>query len=244
MRILSLLQRLLDLSQGIGYGSYSINKEVNSFYSFIPDGKIFVDVGGNKGLYSEALCNRFSPNQIHIFEPASTNIEILKAKFYKCDNIFINGCGLSNVNTDSVLYSDESGSGLGSLTKRNLEHFGIDFSLKENIKLQRFDDYWKINISSNFIDLFKIDVEGHELKVLEGIGSKISNIKVIQFEFGGCNIDTKTYFQDFWYFFKNHDFEMFRITPFGIFKIGKYKEEYERFQTTNYVCVNKRFINL
>ena len=50
------------------------------------------------------------------------------------------------------------------------------------------------------IDFFKIDVEGHEMDVLKGIGDKISNIKLIQFEFGGCNIDTRCFFQDFWYF--------------------------------------------
>ncbi len=86
--------------------------------------------------------------------------------------------------------------------------------------------------------MFKIDVEGHELKVLEGVGSLINKIKVIQFEFGGCNIDTKTYFRDFWYFFKERNFDIYRITPLGPMKITQYKECYERFETTNYFCVN------
>lgn len=239
---ISILQRLLDLSQGIGYGTPSIQKEISSFYSLIPNGKIFIDVGGNKGLYTEAILKRFEPLEIHIFEPSKINIEKLNSKFSKYDNIVINQCGLSNVNTSSVLYSNESGSGLGSLTKRKLDHFGIDFSVEEKIKLLRFDDYWNINIKSEIIDLFKIDVEGHELEVLEGLGNRITDIKIIQFEFGGCNIDTKTYFQDYWYFFKNNNFDIFRITPFGNFKISKYKEEYERFQTTNYVCLNKKLL--
>lgn len=108
---------------------------------------------------------------------------------------------MSNINSRSILYSNESGSGLGSLTKRKLDHFGIDFSVEENIELIRFDEYSVNNIIDKDIDLLKIDVEGHELKVLEGVGEKIKNIKIIQFEFGGCNIDTKTYFQDYWYFF-------------------------------------------
>jgi hypothetical protein len=33
-----------------------------------------------------------------------------------------------------------------------------------------------------------------------------------------------------------------RITPFGNYEIKNYKEEYERFQTTNYFCVNKSLL--
>ncbi|WP_445778772.1 hypothetical protein [Shewanella sp.] len=45
--------------------------------------------------------------------------------------------------------------------------------------------------------MIKIDIEGHELSVLKVFGAAIEATKVIQFEFGDCNIDTRTYFQDF-----------------------------------------------
>lgn len=186
--------------------------------------------------------NIYKPNQIHIFEPSKTNIFILKDKFKDKNKIVVNDCGLSNINTNTILFSNVKGSGLASTTKRRLDHFGIDFSIEENIKLIRFDEYWEKNINSEIIDLFKIDVEGHELEVLEGVGEKIKNIRVIQFEFGGCNIDTKIFFQDYWYFFKKYNFDIFRITPFGNFEVKKYKESDERFQTTNYFCVNKNLL--
>ena len=200
-KIMSTIQFLLDQYHGIGYGSSSIKKELNSFLKFIPDGKIFVDVGGNKGLYTKEILEVYKPKQIHIFEPSKTNVEILKEKFKDNKFIFINDCGLSNINSNFILYSNESGSGLGSLTKRKLDHVGIYFSVEENIKLIRFDGYWIKNIKEKEIDLLKIDVEGHELEVLEGIGERIKDVKIIQFEFGGCNIDTRTYFQNYWYFF-------------------------------------------
>ncbi|MCF8342829.1 MAG: FkbM family methyltransferase [Chitinophagaceae bacterium] len=243
-KIISKIQFLLDLYQGIGYGTSSIKKEMNSFFKFIPDGKIFVDVGGNKGFYTQGILEIYKPNQIHIFEPSKTNIEILEENFKENKLIFINDCGLSNVNSNSILYSNKSGSALGSLTKRKLDHFGINFSVEENIRLIRFDEYWEKNISEKEIDLLKIDVEGHELEVLEGVGEKIKNVKIIQFEFGGCNIDTRTYFQDYWYFFKKNNFQIYRITPFGNYEIKNYKEEYERFRTTNYFCVNKNLLYL
>lgn len=79
------------------------------------------------------------------------------------------------------------------------------------------------------------------MNVLDGIGDRIKNIKVIQFEFGGCNIDTRTYFQDYWYFFKKNDFSIYRITPLGNMFIEKYREKDERFITTNFICINNRF---
>jgi FkbM family methyltransferase len=166
-------------------------------------------------------------------------VNILKHKFGNRGNVIINNCGLSNVCRKDVLYSNEEGSALSSLTKRNLDHFNIEFSFTEEVTLKRFDDYWDDNTIGDVIDLFKIDVEGHEMAVLEGIGNKIDRIKVIQRELGGANIDTRMFFRDFYHFFENNNFDIYRITPFGSLKINKYKEKYERFQTTNYFSINR-----
>jgi hypothetical protein len=64
---------------------------------------------------------------------------------------------------------------------------------------------------------------------------------MVMFEFGGCNIDTRTYFQDFFYFFKKHDMSIYRITPSGFFHpIPKYLEELEQFRTTNFLATRER----
>ena len=75
--------------------------------------------------------------------------------------------------------------------------------------------------------------------MLKGLGAAISAKNNIQFEFGGCNIGTRTYFQDFWYFFKSHHFILYRITPIGAEPINQYKESEEYFSTTNYVAINE-----
>ena len=177
---------------------------------------------------------------MHIFEPSSINIDILKEKF-KDNRVIINSLGLSNKNHICKLFSDKIGSPLASLTKRRVNHFNKTFDQEEDIKVIKFDNYWKKKIKSDIIDLFKIDAEGHELDVLNGIGAKIKDIKVIQFEFGGCNIDTRTFFQDFWYFFKEHNFTIYRITPFTPIKVDEYREIDEKFITTNYFSLNNRW---
>jgi hypothetical protein len=126
-------------------------------------------------------------------------------------------------------------------------------SKSEEIITKRFDDYWKTtefgksddkSNDNTIIDYVKIDVEGHELDVLEGFGSIIDNVRIIQFEFGGANIDTRTFFQDFWYFFTDKNYSLYRISPIGVLPIRKYTELDEFFSTTNYIAVNNKFSNI
>lgn len=63
---------------------------------------------------------------------------------------------------------------------------------------------------------------------------------MVLFEFGGCNIDTRRFFRDYWHFFENTTMEIFRTTPSGyLIKIEKYKEDYEQFCYSNFVAKRK-----
>ena len=109
----------------------------------------------------------------------------------------------------------------------------------EEINTTTLDEYVSINKIGE-IDLLKIDVEGHELDVLNGAHKCLQENKIgcIQFEFGGCNIDTRTFFQDFWYLLvEKHGFLIFRITPLGTKPVKTYSELDEIFLTTNFFAV-------
>lgn len=60
-------------------------------------------------------------------------------------------------------------------------------------------------------------------------------VDFIQFEFGGTNIDSRTYFQDFYYLLKDQ-YNIYRILKDGLFQITQYKEVYEVFITTNFLA--------
>ena len=240
IRIYSLVDLYSSYAQGLGWGSSTIKEEINACLSLLKTKpNIFIDIGGNKGLYTEGIINEIGSIEAHIFEPSEINYKMLKDKFSFSNTIKINKIALSNSASKAKLFSDIPGSGIASLTKRRLDHFDIEIDHEEEVDLIRFDEYWDKN--STIIDYVKIDVEGHELDVLEGFGKLISKTKLIQFEFGGCNIDTRTYFQDFWYFFLERNFIIYRITPRGFLRIPSYKEKYEFFRTTNYIALNKSF---
>jgi len=237
-KLLGLCELLSSYLLGKGAGAGTVRKELSAVLrvSEQRDVRIFVDVGGNKGVYTEQVVARFPDCKVVIFEPAEVNVCTLREKFSDNPNVTIEQAALSNITGESFLYSDCEGSGLASLTKRRLDHFGIEFSTAESVKRIKFEDYWEKHLDSAKIDICKIDIEGHELDCLSGFGRAIDFIDVIQFEFGGCNIDTRTFFQDFWYFFKERGFSLYRIAPIGVIKIHQYREIDESFRTTNYIA--------
>ncbi len=239
-KILGLLEKKVTSWQGKGCGSISIDLEVKTLQQLLSrKPKIFIDIGGNVGLYT-AKMKALNPDlEVHIFEPSPVNIIKLQERFQKDPLISILPFALSDEKKEGTLFSDKAGSGLASLTKRKLDHFHIAFDHEEKVKCLRFEDYWHENLSSKPIDCVKMDVEGHELDVLKGFGKALDATQLIQFEFGGCNIDTRTYFQDFWYFFSDHHFTLYRVTPLGAQHIPHYKEIDEFFSTTNYIAVRK-----
>ena len=237
IKILNLIELTLAHLQGKGWGSASIKKEFSSVSSLLSKSpSLCVDIGGNKGLYTEEILRNFPLCKVVIFEPSISNSNLLHSKFSENANVTIEQKAVSNIDGEATLYSDSDGSVLASLTKRRLEHFDIAFEHSEKIAVIRFEDYWKSELGSENIDLVKLDIEGHELDALNGFGEALKFIDVIQFEFGGCNIDTRTFWQDFWYFFTENNFDLYRITPFGKIKITKYKELDEFFLTTNFLA--------
>lgn len=87
--------------------------------------------------------------------------------------------------------------------------------------------------------VLKLDIEGHELSALLGATETLRQIEIVQFEFGGGNIDSHTYFQDFWYFFTDLEFDLHRLTPTGLNRVAEYSEMLEVFRPTNYFAVRK-----
>ncbi len=209
------------------------------------DGALCVfDVGANRGEFLDDVLGPVDsagiPLEIHAFEPARAAFQKLQERFGEHPGIHLNNLGLGSRAGESDLFSDAGGSALASLSHRRLDHLGIDFSHTERVQIELLDDYCRrLHISR--IDLLKLDVEGHELDVLEGARRMLSErrIRLVSFEFGGADIDSRTYFQDFWYFFRDYDpARLNRITPSGLLvPLDHYRESFEQFRTSNYVVL-------
>ncbi len=226
--------------RGKGFDSGGVRHEAGVAHDMLgAPPKLAIDIGGNVGHYTAELRRRTADVEIHVFEPSATNVEVLRSRFSADTSITIVPSAVSNVAGEATLYSNAPGSPLASLARRDLDHMGIAFDVVEAVSTLRFEDYWRDRLGSRPLDIVKLDVEGHELAVLEGFGPAIAHVKVLQFEFGGCNIDTRTYFRDFWRYFSSRTFDLYRITPLGYELIPEYREADEHFSLTNFVAVSR-----
>lgn len=201
------------------------------------------DVGANQGQFLGLITSglRRRPFQAHAFEPSRRTFEILAERHGNDEHVTLNPCGLGRKPGEYVLYTDRDGSGLASLTKRRLDHIGREMGQSERVRIDTVDAYCEKHGIAR-IDLLKIDVEGHELDVLAGAERMFAEERVTlaAFEFGGCNIDTRTFLQDFFYFFRERKMALYRLTPSGHLQpLPRYKELYEQFTTTNFLAVRE-----
>jgi FkbM family methyltransferase len=205
------------------------------------DKLMIFDVGANVGMYTILVNEIFSKNSdIFSFEPSKKTFNKLGVNTKQITNTNLFNFGFGSINGFLTLYNNEEESGLASVYERRLDHFNIKMNLKEEIEIKTIDSFCTEN-NIKEINLLKLDVEGHELGVLTGAVNMLNSCKInfIQFEFGGCNIDSRTYFQDFYYLL-NKDFYIYRIVVDGLYKIENYKEMYEAFTTTNYLAERKK----
>lgn len=200
--------------------------------------EIIFDVGANIGDYTKNLQVFFPNAQIHSFEPAKETFRTLADNIIG-PNVILNNMGISNEMKTGTIYSDKENSGLASLYNRQLDYLRLEFTRKEQVELVTLDDYCGSH-SIDRIDFLKMDIEGNEYNALLGATNllKKSKIGAIQIETGGANMDSKTYFRDFWNLL-HKDFDVFRVLQDGFKRIDCYEEKLECFETTNWLFVKR-----
>lgn len=247
-KVLYLLILELEHLQGIGAGAgvYSSGEEVLT--KMMPGSEVektVFDVGANVGDFTDMIDSNTENTTIHLFEPQESLVNELFDKFSTDNNKYVNNHALSDKTSETIIHYNEERSSLASLSKRRLDHMDIKFNKEELVKTETLDNYCRQNHIEE-IDLLKIDVEGHELNVLRGAAEMLSSQSVIciSFEFGGANIDSKTYLQDYFYFFDKYGYTIHRILPRGdLYKIDSYSELDEKFRTTNFVAIKDSYLD-
>jgi FkbM family methyltransferase len=245
----NIFKNLLRLSlDGMNYGHVTDLKEsgelnainfLREYFDSRSHISIF-DVGGNLGHYSRAFAEFFgSKATIYAFEPSVKTFNQFLENTKGIDTIKPNNIGFSDKEEKSPLYMDHELSTLASVYPRNLIHHEITVSQFEEVRLTTIDRFCEKN-KIDKIDFLKLDIEGHELKALKGAKRMIENdqVECIQFEFGGCNIDSRTFFQDFYYLLIEK-YQLFRIVRNGLIEIDKYDESNEIFITMNYLAKHR-----
>ena len=208
----------------------------------IPDSRpvVVFDVGANVGAYSASALDRLGARaRVFAFEPASAAFARLKQAIGTREGVRLFDFALGDEDGVAPLFADAVGSPLGSLYPRRLAHVGLQLGLREEVRVRRLDQFCR-DEAVDRIDLLKLDVEGNELRVLEGAGALLDGeaIRAVQFEFGGTNIDARTFFRDFFDVLQPQ-YLLYRILWDGLAPIAHYRERYEIFETTNFLAMSR-----
>ena len=171
---------------------------------------IFFDIGAHEGESIEIFSKNFNIKKIYSFEPSPINFLKLKnkvnsfSKKFKDLEIYIENFGLGREKKKICFKQlNESSSSTINQINKNSRYFKKkkfflnklhvkNFYKNIDVQIVRLDEYLNNN-SIEHINFMKIDTEGYELDVLQGLGTKIYNVKYIMFEHHYHDMLVKTY---------------------------------------------------
>ncbi len=145
-----------------------------------------IDIGGNNGVVSYYLYDKYRCN-IDIYEPNPYCLLILKKIFLDIEKIKINASAVSNVNSVKKLYYHQFETNFKNMS---LSESSTLENIKSNVSNKKFKKVKTNSIKSilqkyKFINFLKIDIEGHEYKILPDIIKNQKKIGIIFCEMHG-----------------------------------------------------------
>jgi FkbM family methyltransferase len=235
-----LCQHYVDRYRGENNSDIRTNGELQLLQQVLPNCRIVFDVGANVGSWT-ALALTINPQIIvHCFEPSQTTFSKLLERGFP-DNVICNNFGLGSAMEERVLYVFGEASGLNSLYERHGLEDGWGLLPQQNKEIVRLDtlDHYCETRGIQSVDFIKVDVEGHELHVLQGARDMLErhSVTIVQFEYGGCNIDARVLLRDLFEFFDSLPYVLHKITPRGLQRVERYDQRLENFQYQNWAAV-------
>jgi len=224
------------LGKGAGTG-WDIGHEVTLALARIHSQRpVVFDIGANVGDWTAGLLALRPDARVWMFEPSPECQQHLRARD-DLGQAQLVPFAVGEQPGHASLHFSSSFDGSASLHERGDSYFQHLAYASTDVAVITMDDFIAEN-DIPFVDFVKLDIEGHELFALRGLEKSLAAGKIgaLSFEFGSADINSRTFFRDFWDFLTGHGFAIERLTPGGhTVPIGDYYEDLEYYRgATNY----------
>jgi FkbM family methyltransferase len=197
--------------------------------------KGFVDVGAHIGSIISEVAYHDPSIKLYAVEPIPAKIDKLRRKF---PSIELYGCAVGESDGEIAFFINKKQSGYSSIVRPT----NCAEAFEMTVPLKKLDSL----ISSNNIDIIKIDVEGAELGVVRGGDRLIARCRpLVMFESGPPTNDGLGYSKEsIWHWLAERDFEI--VLPNrvahngpGLNLDGFIEAHFYPRRTTNYFAIPK-----
>jgi FkbM family methyltransferase len=196
-------------------------------------GDVF-DIGANVGQWAQVALPIIGERRLHCFEMVPDTFAALQHNIGAAGHVVLNNVGLgAGTGTIEAQYCPDE-SVVSSA-------FAVDYGVareRREVAIIRGDDYIRER-GITAISFAKIDVEGMEMEVLQGLGESLGGgiIKAVQFEHAVAHVASRHFLRDFVAFFDALGFAVFRCYPAKLVALRYNMHSDESFAGFNYLAV-------
>lgn len=216
-------------------GEFSVLQKISESQKEI---ETILDVGANNGDWSKCAAELFPNAMIYTFEIVPETFKTLDFSLRDYKNIICHGVGFSDIEGSTSVFFSADKDGLATCTPNFSEDFHKIEAQCIEVLVTTGDKFCMENHIDS-IDYLKVDVEGHENKVLKGFEDmlKAGKIKVIQFEYGYVNVLTHFLLKDFYEYLGGFNYKIGKIYPSYV-DFREYDYCDENFYGPNYLAIH------
>lgn len=234
-----LLGRYVDIADNLNNCDFDTNGEGLLVRRGAPHWSVALDVGANRGEWSE-LVSQINPGcGVHAFEPSESTFAMLTDRVGALPNVVLHRVGLGD--EDSVTRFADYGpgaTGSGFLDRGTLN--GVA-PREVEVRQARLATILATH-GIDRVDFAKVDTEGYEMPILKAIPDVLAarRIDCVQFEYGGSWIASGHSLGAAVALFAAHNYEVFRLMPWGLLPLRYQPARDDNFKYANFVALHDR----
>ncbi|WP_341237313.1 FkbM family methyltransferase [uncultured Limnobacter sp.] len=155
-----------------GHVRRTLECEMELLDHIVNDHDLVIDVGGNRGVYAYKFWRLGS--KVEVFEPNPKCMDVLSAWANGKSSVSLHHVALSSCSGSATLHIPIDKLGVEHDASASIEHSDFDIVRDQVVPLKTLDSF-----AFESVKLIKIDVEGHELSVIEGAINTIVTSKPV-----------------------------------------------------------------